>query len=333
MPVIPLTITSTMSVASELGGAFMTPAKCDDEGNLYIRKLAMDRPLLGPVVKIAADGKRTAIFDPSVFSQLHLDRADAFSAASDGGLYQVAQKGIVKPVLYVLHFFSDGTASTSVRLDADLEVYNFAAFANGSFLVSGLQRDVTNGKDPGKKFTAAFLDSGQMIAKLSFEPAPGDLAPGKEKHAGQPPTAASNLVKPAGPEKAEPILDLTDAEVGGDGNLYVMRRSSPVLIYVVSPSGTVLRTLKIATPAHVQFPSGFHLSANRLAVSFAHDENQSQTLVVADAQLGRRIAAYSFTDPTGAAPSFACYSANEGVFTFLRLGEGNALEVLRAAAE
>ena len=304
----------------------MTPAKCDDDGNLYIRKLAIDRPLLGPVVKINADGKRTAIFDPAVFSQLHLDRADAFSAASDGGLYQVAQKGIVKPVLYVLHFFSDGTASTSVRLDADLEVYNFAAFANGSFLVSGLQRDVTNSKDSGKKFTAAFLDSGQMIANVSFKPPPGT-----EKHAA--PKAATNVNKPAAAEKPEPVLDLTDAEVGGDGNLYVMRRSSPVLIYVVSPSGMILRTLKIATPAHVEFPSGFHLSANRLAVSFANDENQSQTLVVADAQLGRKIAAYSFTDPTGTVPSFACYSANEGAFTFLRLGEGNTLEVLRAAAE
>src|SRR2546430_16337184 len=54
---------STMQVASEMGGAFMSSSKCDADGNLYVRKLAVDRPLLGPVVKIDRDGKRIALFD------------------------------------------------------------------------------------------------------------------------------------------------------------------------------------------------------------------------------------------------------------------------------
>ncbi len=86
----------------------MTPSKCDADGNLYIRKLAMDRPLLGPVVKIDREGKRVALFDPAAFSQLALDRADAFSPAADGGMYQIAQSGVLKPRIYVLHFSSDG---------------------------------------------------------------------------------------------------------------------------------------------------------------------------------------------------------------------------------
>src|SRR5271169_5687287 len=154
--VIPLTLnsSSTMNVASEMGGAFMLPSKCDADGNLYIRKFATDRPLLGPVVKIDTDGKRTALFDPAAFSQLGLDRADAFSPAADGGLYQIAQKGMVKPQIYVLHFSSDGSAGSPVLLDADLEVYAFAAFPGGNFLVSGVQRDLTNSNDRGHNFTA-----------------------------------------------------------------------------------------------------------------------------------------------------------------------------------
>ena len=104
---IALRATSTMNVASEMGGAFMSGSKCDGDGNLYIRKYAVDRPLLGPVVKIDPDGKRAALFDPAAFSQLALDRADAFSPASDGGLYQIAQSGVLKPRVYVLHFSSD----------------------------------------------------------------------------------------------------------------------------------------------------------------------------------------------------------------------------------
>ena len=45
----------------------------------------------------------------------------------------------------------------------------------------------------------------------------------------------------------------------------------------------------------------------------------------------RKIASYG--DPTGLGPSFACYSANDGVFTFLKLGEGNELQVIRAEAQ
>jgi hypothetical protein len=99
----------------------------------------MDRPLLGPIVKIDPGGKRTAVFDPAAFSQLGLDRADAFSPAPDGGIYQIAQSGVVKPRIYVLHFASDGSASSPALLDADFEVYTFAAFAEGNFLVSGVR--------------------------------------------------------------------------------------------------------------------------------------------------------------------------------------------------
>src|SRR6202140_4716890 len=170
---IALHASSTINVASEMGGAFMSSSKCDADGNLYIRKLAVDRPLLGPVVKIDPDGKRTALFDPAVFSQLALERADAFSPASDGGMYQIAQSGILKPKIYVLHFFSDGSPSSPILLDADFEVYAFAAFANGNFLVSGVKRDVQDRDDRGHNFTAVFSTDGRELAQLSFQEADG----------------------------------------------------------------------------------------------------------------------------------------------------------------
>src|SRR4029077_9021344 len=130
---IALRASSTMNVVSEMGGAFMSPSKCDADGNLYIRKYAIERPLLGPVLTFDPHGKRTALFDPAVFSQLALDRADAFSPASDGGMYQVAQSGVSKPRIYVLHFSSDGSPASPTLLEADFEVYTFAAFANGNY--------------------------------------------------------------------------------------------------------------------------------------------------------------------------------------------------------
>jgi hypothetical protein len=318
--------TSTMNVASETGGAFMSPSKCDADGNLYIRKYATDRPLLGPVVKIDPDGKRTSLFDPAAFSQLALDRADAFSPASDGGMYQIAQSGVSKPRIYVLRFSSDGSPSSPTRLGADFEVYTFAAFTDGNFLVSGVKRDVQNKSDRGRNFTAVFSADGRELAQLSLPEARGSAKAGTKSNAIAHQNAAQKDV-----EKPAPTLDLADAEVGSDGNLYVMRGSTAALVYVIASSGKILKTIKVFAPLPGAVPSGFHVSENRLAISFSNHDKQSQTIVVADAQTGRKIASY--TDATEMSGSFACYSANDGVFSFLRLGEGNELEVIRAEAQ
>lgn len=314
-----LRASSTMNVVSEMGGAFMSLSKCDGDGNLYIRKFAIDQPLLSPVVKIDADGKRVARFDPAAFPTLALDRADAFSPASDGGMYQIAQSGVVKPRIYVLNFSSDGSPSSAALLDADFEAYTFAAFAERNFLVSGVKRDVLNKSDHGRNFTAVFSADGRELAKLSFQD-PAQAGATKE--------ISKSAQKDA--EKAASTLDLAEAEAGRDGNLYVMRRSSPALVYVISPSGTVMKTIKVGSPLPDALPTAFHVSGNQMAVLFWNDENQRQTVVVADAQTGRKIASY--VDPGGLGPSFVCFSANEGVFTFLKLGEGNALEIIRAEA-
>ena len=150
-------------------------------------------------------------------------------------------------------------------------------------------------------------------AQLSFDPPPEPA-----KLAGKPRPTASG--------KSAPTLDLADAEVGVDGNIYAMRNSSPALIYVISPAGKVVRTLKLSAPVAGALPGTFHVSSNRLAVSFGKEG--SSMLVVIDAQTGRRISTY--LGPGSLGTSFACYSADDGVFTFLNLGEGNALEVVRA---
>jgi len=313
--------TSRKSIPSEIGGAFMFPAKCDADGNLYIRKYATDRPLLGPIVKIDPEGKRVALFDPVAVSQLKLDRADAFSPAPDGGLYQIATVSIARPQIYVLHFSSDGSPSTPIRLDADFQPFQFAAFANGNLLASGFQRDPQNRSDPGRAYTAVFSADGRLLAQLSLDPPPDPGRP-NAKSAGKPAISDSQI--------STPTLDLSDAEPSPDGNVYALRRSSPALIYVISTAGKILRTLKIKPPSPGMMPITFHVSANRVAVSFWDDNTNRQILVVTDAQTGRRIATYS--DPGTLGPSFACYSADEGAFTFLHLGEGNSLEVIRAEA-
>jgi hypothetical protein len=321
-PVFPLHASATMSEPSEIGGAFST-AKCDADGNLFIHKAALDRPLLAPVVKIDGDGKRVATFDPSAFSQLALDRADAFSPASDGGIYQIAQRGVTKPDIFVIHFASNGDVSSPTHLDADFEVYTFAAFADGNFLVSGVKRDASNKNDRGKNFTAVFTADGRELAQLSFQ-----------KDTSQSPNTAADKTQGkqlAPPDEVVPSLDLADAEAGIDGYIYVMRRSSPAVVYVISATGKIMHTIKIPAPQPKLMPGTLHVFGNQLAISFGSDEGIGQWIVVVDAQSGRKVATYSDAGDLGS--TFACYSSIDGVFTFLKLGEGNSLQIVRASAQ
>jgi hypothetical protein len=91
-----------------------------------------------------------------------------------------------------------------------------------------------------------------------------------------------------------------------------------------------VKTLKVAGPVPAATPGAFHVSGNQMALLFWNEESESRTVVVADAQTGRKISSY--TDLSGGS-QFACFSANEGVFTFLRLGDGNSLDVIRAQAQ
>ena len=318
IPAIALHESSRQVIASETGGAFMSGSKCDADGNLYIRKLASDRPMLGPVVKINADGKRVALFDPASFTDPKLSRADAFSPAPDGGLYQIAGTGGLKPQIYVIHFAPDGTPASAKRVEAELEPYQFAAFPSGNLLVSGVQRDVRNKSDQGRNFTAVFSDDGRMLAQLSLEP-PNTKQPAK---AGNSPAEKSTGDKPT--------LDLSEAEPGIDGNIYALRRSAPALAYVISPEGNLVRTLRVSLPNKGVAPSAFHVSGNSVAVAFWNDQEQRQTIVVVDSQTGHPMARYS--DPGSLGAAFACYSADEAVFTFLQLGEQNTIEVVKAEA-
>ncbi len=334
-PLIALQATSTINLSSELGGAFHPPVKCDADGNLYIRRFALNRPR-GPVIKIDSEGKPAALFDPMAFSELALDRVDAFSPDADGGIYQIAQSGITKPRMYVLHYSSDGSPSSPSRLEADFEVYTFAAFADGSFLVSGTQRDPMDKNDHGHGVTAVFSADGRELAPVTFqEPKKGSGKTATESGAKAGEGAPSQPVQTvalADTTKMAGALDLKDAERSRDGNLYVMRASSqaPVDVDVVSPSGKIVKTLKIAAPLPGGIANSFHVSENRLALLFRNGGEQSPSIEVVDGETGRKISAYSVSSDLGA---FACYSANDGVFTFLKHGDGNVIEMIRAEAQ
>ncbi len=120
------------------------------------------------------------------------------------------------------------------------------------------------------------------------------------------------------------------AQVGDDGNVYLMRSTSPATIYVISSSGDVLRTLSIEPADNGQLPFDMRLAGGRIAVEFGRFGGGSWNLTVADAATGQKVSDYGDESAYGI---LACYSAKPERFTFLRVSDDNKLQMIHASAK
>jgi len=124
------------------------------------------------------------------------------------------------------------------------------------------------------------------------------------------------------------------ARLGDDGNVYLMRRTSPATIYVIASSGDLLRTVSIEPANNGQMPFDMQVAGGRIAVEFSlscsADHCEGANLTVADATTGQKLSDYS--EDKGIGGVFACYSAKPERFTFLRVGDDNRLQMIQASA-
>jgi hypothetical protein len=111
--------------------------------------------------------------------------------------------------------------------------------------------------------------------------------------------------------------------LGEDGNAYLMRRTSPATVYVISPSGELLRSLKIEPPESGQMPNDMQISGNRIAVQFSETN-----LTVADATTGQTLANY--LGEGNVQGVLVCYSAKPERFSFLTFTDGHKLRMVEA---
>jgi hypothetical protein len=110
-----------------------------------------------------------------------------------------------------------------------------------------------------------------------------------------------------------------------------MRWTNPAILYAVSAGGAVVRRFAV-NPGNPSYrPVTMHVSGNRIAVLFVDLAKSRDIVKVVDLE-GRDLAAYeesaqgkSANSQLGAA--FTCYTTNPERFTFLSVGEENALEI------
>ena len=107
--------------------------------------------------------------------------------------------------------------------------------------------------------------------------------------------------------------------MGSDGNAYVMRKSSPAVVYVIANDGRLMRTLKLSADETNLFPSAFFESDRELAVLFSAFGPSERRIKTFHNETGQMIKEASVDDTLGV--SVTCFKA-PGSFTFIRALDG-----------
>jgi hypothetical protein len=307
----------SMPVPSQTGGIFQGSIKCDGDGNIYFRRYEVDRPKLSPVTKISDKGRHKATFAPSALSDPHLTEALYFSASLKGELYWPGFAADERAV-YVVNFDKDGSSKSEIKLDEEFIPFQLAVFKSGEFLLAGLKYDNPALAGTERPFAAIFASNGKLLRKVSLEDDNNIMEAARRGDIG--------VVSPINPV-VNRALNLGEALASNDGNVYLLRRLSPAIVYAISPAGKVVRRITVDTPRGVM-PTAMQVSGNRLAIDFWDNDTESGTIKLVDTQTGNELASYEYGASLG--PMFACYSSEQENFSFLTVDQ-DKLTLVRAS--
>jgi hypothetical protein len=307
----------TLKIASEQAGAY-NGMTCDSDGNLY---LGGEPDGVPGIVKLNAKGERLAVFQPNS-ADLKVDRPGSFSIAPDGDVYQLIWAHELSR--YVFVYRSDGTLRSEIKLQPGFAFLpsRVAAFPSGALFVSAVERDHDPNNPIVWPYQGIFSSSGTPLKELTFEDDDKlrDMAASGDKRVVLPTDPSSNLAFAAG-----------FAETGPDGNVYLMRRTSPAIFYAISPGGSVRRF--VVDPGESDFmPSRMQMSGGKIAILFRKGLTMEEFLKVVDLK-GHEIATYAEPVIDGRhalGPAFLCYADNPERFIFLTTTEDHKLGLVIA---
>lgn len=359
---------------------------CDGEGNLYLLySAARPKPGPGPAIVPSVFGQpvtELVLNSQSVkrYAVQSLDGYQTFSGMEfsvdrEGEVYRQfrAQRSSADEsegeatADVVVKFHSDGSVDSAVALQnppgGRLDVVNFAAFADGSLLVTGILRPSQSAPGeqgmPARKlkiihhmplgfrpFTAIFDGDGGLVRVVSL---PGDTGPGaatpgaghtaKHGHGGA--AAGRHADANKGKEALQPPPGMrwvahvfgTLVAPGPGDTAYLLRPGNPPTLYALSSDGSVLHNARIrAYPAKAVRPLQMGVAGrSRVLIVFFRTSVDKQgyavpttTLSIVDPANGRVAAAY--LAPKGLVTGCATSPTD---FEFLKWTKDRKLEVVK----
>ncbi len=305
-----VTAEAKMTFASSIAGR----ARCDSGGNVYFRPTDSEtsrkyHPTSAlPIWKIKPDGSRNASF--SIADAAPGLLAIDFFVAADGRVYQAARAGLENSV-YAISYDRDGSLLSKVKLQSEFFIpYEIAVFPSGEMLVSGI-----HGPYNRTPFTAVYRGDGRLVKEI-YEPEDEDAR--RRAEAGEP------GFRPDGMDSSNDFVVRGDAALGSDGNVYLLRATSPALIYVISVKGEVIRKLHIGAPGSKLSAERLRAAPGNLAVGFLEKGTNAGMILVTDYQ-GNPVKTYAPADKKMYPGLIGCYGTR--TFTFLSMEDGDTLHV------
>ena len=311
---IELQPTQELAVPNQPGShVIMSPVKCDTAGALYMQLPDPKHFLAGPLLKISSDGKDVVRYSLDSVPDIKEVAVMDFAVGSTGEVYfLVSSNGNA----YVLRFDRDGTYDSTIRLRQDFAPSRIGIFGTGDLFISGMK---TRSAASSQRAPASALVSsqGEVLKYIMLRRDLKSSARQKQKWSSQ-----------LSDRDFEQAVTGSFIESVDDGNVYVARRTPKGPIFVVSPSGALVRTISLKPPTNAEL-SDIRVSHGRIAAMFVRKGGsggiERVIFSVIDASTGRAIAEYYHSSASlGAA--LACYVPN--TFTFLASDE--SLRIIRA---
>ena len=306
---IKLRIVNRIPVPSEGAGILVGRPQCDEDGNIYTLS---NYDAHAAIKKSNLKAEQLALFRTDSISDLsNIDFAWNFQVARDGSLYEIIFLNNTGH-RYVALFDKDGKYKSSVRLDAGFEITPsyVAAFPSGTMIVAGSRPQEQN-RAP---FTGLFSASGVLLKEIA-------LADDKElRQMGE--NNDPRVIEAGRSRGSNLAISLGDFGVAGDGNAYLMRRTSPAIFYAISPGGEVIRRFTVSAGKNKAsfMPLAMHVADRKLAVLFHDSQTKDQVIKVVDLE-GHQLGSYEDERVDGKLSlglSFACFSDNpKDRFVFL----------------
>ncbi len=254
------------------------PARCDGPGNVFVRLFDPSEAQYRnqtPIVKVTSAARLART----------IAAADSAQAKAAGIAFFVDRAGTVYELMThlgiyeVVEFAANGTVKARTKLDLDarssqVQPSLLGVFKSGEFLLAGTTFMDKNGRFPddwastGRKalhhtpFTAVFAANGRLVKKI-YEPE--DEEARQRADVGDREYTYPNSI-------GNKFMMLGDVSAGSDGDIYFLHGGSPRLIYVIAPSGDVIRKLRVeaSNPDDLDHIAQGTLQfyAGRLAVGF-----------------------------------------------------------------
>lgn len=302
-----------IQISDDYPGGSAYPTFCDEQGRAYLKLITRAPGMVGPLFRLSRNGIVEAEFDTTGAM------VNRYAVRPDGGVIMMYFGGSGK---VIDSFAPDGTRVSSVDLQNPPVPFfpsQMAVFRSGEILVAGQQTRINY-----KASTAIYDPAGLLVKQIALD--------GDEQ--------IERSLANANSEEIHEYIGAVSASVaiaGDDGLVYLMRATSPAIVYAISPAGDVVRKIVVKAPGGVGSPQfAVRVAKNRLVVQFGRscdsntdaDPCRTSTYAVVDATTGKELATYE-ADQEVSGP-LLCYAPDPDRFLILQQHSAKVFDILQA---